>query len=77
MKESITAALAFNVVQLAGGDSSLIKAMPVEAMNLKAKRPHYSVLQSEKGIKLTWFENALERYKQEYENLYQSLHMAV
>lgn len=69
--------LALNVVQMAGGDSSLIKSMPVEEMNLKAKRPHYSVLQSEKGIKLTSFENALERYIQVYEHLYQRLHMAV
>lgn len=69
--------LALNVVQMAGGDTSLIKAMPVEEMNLKARRPHYSVLQSEKGIKLTSFENALERYMQVYEDLYQSLHIAV
>jgi dTDP-4-dehydrorhamnose reductase len=69
--------LAMNVVQMMGGDLSLIKAVPVEAMHLKAKRPHYSVLQSEKGISLTSFEDALERYIHAYKNLYQSLNIAV
>jgi dTDP-4-dehydrorhamnose reductase len=39
----------------------LISLAP-EEMGWKARRPVYSVLQSEKGIKLPPLENALDRY---------------
>ena len=38
-------------------------------MGWKASRPLYSVLQSEKGIKLTHFENALNRYFEQCSNI--------
>jgi dTDP-4-dehydrorhamnose reductase len=40
-------------------------ATPAEEMNWKAKRPLYSVLESERGGKLPSVDNALERYFQE------------
>ena len=39
-----------------------IESLPLEALSWKASRPLYSVLQSEKGVKLPTLENALVRY---------------
>lgn len=54
--------LAVYAADLAGLDKQLVHPVPVEELNLKAKRPGYSVLQSEKGIVLPSFESALERF---------------
>lgn len=45
-----------------GFGKQLVIARPVCEMGWKAKRPAYSVLQSERGIKLPVLETALERY---------------
>lgn len=50
------------VALLAGLDEELIKGVPLASLRLQAKRPYYSVLQSEKGLVLPSLENALERY---------------
>jgi dTDP-4-dehydrorhamnose reductase len=47
---------------MAGFDTALIKGVSTATLNLPAKRPVYSVLESEKGIKLPTLEDALERY---------------
>lgn len=56
------AELARQVAGMAGYDVSLIREVPVRKLRLKARRPYYSVLVSEKGIKLPTVEAALERY---------------
>jgi hypothetical protein len=43
-------------------------ARPLQEMALKARRPLYSVLESNKGVKLPLLENALQRY---FEDQYQ------
>jgi hypothetical protein len=62
---------------MAGCDTALVKGKPLSMMRLKAKRPKYSVLQSEKGIKLPTLEDALLRYFEVVANVYQSGAMAV
>lgn len=54
--------LARQVALLAGYDERLVKGVSVRSMSLKAKRPWFSALESERGIILPSFENALERY---------------
>jgi dTDP-4-dehydrorhamnose reductase len=46
-------------------------------MNLAAKRPLYSVLQSEKGIQLPSLDNALERYFEAIADVYLTDKIAV
>jgi len=50
------------IAQRMGYKKNKLVAKPLVEMGWKASRPLYSVLQSEKGIKLPHFENALERY---------------
>ncbi|MDB5192857.1 MAG: dTDP-4-dehydrorhamnose reductase [Segetibacter sp.] len=69
--------LALKVAEMAGCDKDLVIAKPLSEMRLKAKRPKYSVLQSEKGIKLPTLENALQRYFEAVANVYQSGAIAV
>jgi dTDP-4-dehydrorhamnose reductase len=69
--------LARKVAEMAGCDENLVNAKPLRKMRLKAKRPYYSVLQSEKGIKLPTLENALQRYFEAVANVYQSGAIAV
>ncbi|MBV9961720.1 MAG: sugar nucleotide-binding protein, partial [Parafilimonas sp.] len=56
------AALAERVADMAGYDKDLVNGQPAHRLRLKAKRPAYSALQSEKGVKLPTLENALQRY---------------
>jgi dTDP-4-dehydrorhamnose reductase len=53
---------ATTVAERAGYTTNKIMARPLQEMGWVAKRPLYSVLQSEKGIKLPQFDNALNRY---------------
>jgi len=69
--------LAVRVAQMAGYDTSLINEVPQQKQSWKAKRPLYSALRSEKGIKLPTLSNALERYFEAQENLYRSGRIAV
>jgi dTDP-4-dehydrorhamnose reductase len=69
--------LALKVAEMAGCDQSLVSAKPFSRMNVKAKRPCYSVLQSEKGIKLPHLEDALRRYMEAVANVYHSNSIAV
>ena len=71
------AAFASKLADMSGLNASLVKALPVSEMGLKAKRPHNSVMQSERGIKLPSFENALGRYFEAIDNYYQENKMAV
>jgi dTDP-4-dehydrorhamnose reductase len=59
------AELAAVAARKAGYSTDLINAQPLNEMGLLARRPHYSVLKSEKGFKMPSLENALERYFQE------------
>ena len=54
--------LAFEIAKLGGYNKNLLKPRSLRLMNLKAPRPMYSVLKSEKGIILPTIENALSRY---------------
>lgn len=65
------AELAERVADLAGLDTSLIEAHPSKTLALAAPRPVYSVLGSERGTLLPPLENALSRYLQECEILFQ------
>jgi dTDP-4-dehydrorhamnose reductase len=69
--------LAKKVALLSGCDTSLVKAVSQKAIRMKAQRPHYSALGSEKGIKLPALENALERYFEAVGNIYLPNQMAV
>jgi dTDP-4-dehydrorhamnose reductase len=53
---------AMNIAERGGLTKNKLISRPMEEMGWKAKRPAYSVLQSEKGIKLPQLENALDRY---------------
>jgi dTDP-4-dehydrorhamnose reductase len=65
------------IAEMAGCDKELVQAKPLSQMRLRARRPRYSVLQSEKGIKLPTLENALQRYFEAVANVYQSGAIAV
>ena len=67
---------AVRIAEMAGFDKALIHSRPLSQMKLKAKRPLYSVLQSQIGIKLPALEDALFRYF-EVANVYQSGAIAV
>jgi dTDP-4-dehydrorhamnose reductase len=54
--------MAYEVAKMGGFNKSLLKPRPLQLMNLKAPRPVYSVLKSEKGVILPTLENALSRY---------------
>ena len=54
--------MAFEIAKLGGYNKSLLKPRSLRLMHLKAPRPMYSVLKSEKGIILPTLENALSRY---------------
>ncbi|HEX2532341.1 MAG TPA: family 1 glycosylhydrolase [Chitinophagaceae bacterium] len=54
--------LARQVAVMAGYDPALVQAVPQADLRWKARRPAYSALQSEKGIRLCTLEQALERY---------------
>lgn len=69
--------LARKVAGMAGCDESLIDKKSFTKLNLKPKRPDYRVLESEKGIKLPGLENALQRYFESIENVYQTGSIAV
>lgn len=56
------AGLAKQVALMAGYDPSLVREVPLRKMRLPAQRPYYSVLVSEKGVKLPTVKAALERY---------------
>lgn len=71
------AELAHKAAELAGLDTSLIKAVPLSRMRLKAKRPYYSALKSEKGIKLPSLECAMRRYMEACAHIYQADLIAV
>jgi hypothetical protein len=47
---------------MGGLDKSLIKAVPANEMGFIASRPRYSVLRSEKGIKLPALDEALQLF---------------
>ena len=50
-----------------GNKKEMIRSLPLDAMGWKASRPLYSVLQSEKGLKLPTLDNALVRYFEQQE----------
>ena len=54
--------MAFEIAKIGGYNRDLIKPRPLKLMDLKAPRPRYTVLRSEKGIILPSLENALGRY---------------
>jgi dTDP-4-dehydrorhamnose reductase len=57
--------LARKVGNKANLNTELIESTPLNSLSLRAPRPHYSVLKSEKGIVLPSLDNALRRYFQE------------
>ena len=50
------------ILDLSGGSSAQIISIPHTEMGWKAERPLFSVLQSEKGVRLPTLDNALVRY---------------
>jgi dTDP-4-dehydrorhamnose reductase len=54
--------MAYEIAKMGGYDKNLLKPCSLRFMDLKAPRPTYSVLKSEKGIILPTLENALSRY---------------
>ncbi|HEX8333782.1 MAG TPA: dTDP-4-dehydrorhamnose reductase [Segetibacter sp.] len=71
------AELARKVAEMAGCDEGLVCGKPLSKMRFKAKRPNYSVLKSEKGIKLPTLQDSLQRYFEAVANVYQSGAIAV
>jgi len=71
------AELARKVAAMAGYNTSLIKGVSTQELNLAAKRPLYSVLQSEKGVQLPSLDQALERYFEAMANVYLADKIAV
>lgn len=59
---------ALHIADRGGYRNCSIMARPLQEMALKARRPLYSVLESNKGVKLPLLENALQRY---FEDQYQ------
>jgi dTDP-4-dehydrorhamnose reductase len=53
---------AYTIADRGGFDKNSLQSRPLATMGWKAPRPLYSVLQSDKGVKLPVLENALERY---------------
>ena len=54
--------MAYEIARIGGYNKDLLKPRSFRRMDLKAPRPMYSVLKSEKGIILPTLENALSRY---------------
>jgi dTDP-4-dehydrorhamnose reductase len=71
------AQLATKAAIMAGYDPTLVMEVSQRYMYWKAKRPSYSALTSEKGIKLPTLDNALERYFEAQEVLYRSGRIAI
>jgi dTDP-4-dehydrorhamnose reductase len=61
------AKLARTVAQLAGYDPAQVASCPTCALNLAAQRPLYSVLASERGLRLRSLDEALAAYWQDRE----------
>jgi dTDP-4-dehydrorhamnose reductase len=64
------AQFALEIAARAKLDRKLVIPLPLDQLNLKAPRPRYSVLHTEKGILLPSLENAIERYFSEGEKVY-------
>jgi dTDP-4-dehydrorhamnose reductase len=60
--ETTWSEFAFIAAEKFGLDINLIHAKPLNEMLFIAKRPHYSVLKTEKGIILPSLNDALERF---------------
>jgi dTDP-4-dehydrorhamnose reductase len=71
------AELAEKIAHLSGCDASLVKRVRQNRMGWKARRPAYSVLRSEKGIRLQPLEQALERCFEALGHTYRSGKIAV
>ncbi|MFL5246940.1 MAG: sugar nucleotide-binding protein [Myxococcales bacterium] len=56
------AALARLAIRYAGMDTSLVAGRPTHTLGLRARRPRYSVLGSERGALMPPLEDALQRY---------------
>lgn len=69
--------LARQVALTTGYDEGLIEGVPFYTLRLQAKRPYFSVLESEKGIVLPSLQDALERYLEAAGIEYQSSKVAV
>jgi dTDP-4-dehydrorhamnose reductase len=63
------AMLASEVAGRGGYRSAILDSKPLSEMGLVARRPHYSVLKTEKGLELPSLDNALERFFKEQELL--------
>ena len=71
------AEFACKIAEMAGLDTSLIKAVASAALNLSARRPKYMVIKSEKGVVMPTLENALQRYMEAVDNHYISNDVAI
>jgi dTDP-4-dehydrorhamnose reductase len=71
------AQLATRAAIMAGYDVTLIREVTQRQTSWKAKRPVYSALSSEKGIRLPALDNALERFFEAQDDLYRSGKIAV
>lgn len=60
--------LAITAAEKFGLNTNLIHARPMSEMQFIARRPHYSVLKTKKGIVLPSLQDALERYYHETKN---------
>jgi dTDP-4-dehydrorhamnose reductase len=69
--------LARKAATMAGYNTDLIKGVTTKSMDLAAERPRYSVLQSEKGVRLPSLDNALERYFEAMASVYLADKIAV
>ncbi len=69
--------LAKQVAIITGYDEQLVNSVELHSMGLPAKRPRYSVLESEKGIQLPSVQNALERFLEAAGIQYESSKIAV
>lgn len=65
------------IALMAGCDPMLVQGVSQNDLKWKAKRPTYSVLQSEKGIQLPLLQDAMERCFEALGNTYQSGRIAV
>lgn len=69
--------LAKQVALMTDHDEDLVHGVPLDKLRLRAKRPYYSVLQSEKGVVLPSLQDALERCLEAAGVEYQSAKIAV
>lgn len=61
--------MAYEIARIGGFNKNLLQPRAVGSMNLRAPRPIYSVLKSEKGVLLPSLDNALARYFDSRSNL--------